>query len=585
MQFVRAFVVAVLAVSAQGQQLRSLKRVPIPQPAGLEAYVRDSRALVALGKALFWDMQAGSDGVTACATCHFHAGADHRLQNQVTDPLHPFAPNLALDLVYFPFRWLSNPEDRGSEVLRDLSMRVGSAGLFRRRFVDIVPGQGAEVGEEVMDRPEFTVGGLQVRGVTQRNSPSVINSVFYVFNFWDGRANRVFNGFTPTGNSADAPGVLITAGGGLERRTVRLDPASLASQAVGPILDHLEMSYEGRSWPKLGRKMFSLRPLGLQRVAPDDSVLGPMADGGGRGLLAPVSYLSLVKEAFAPAYWESSQLVDERGEAIPGRIGTPESSGEFTQAEYNFSLFWGLALQAYQSTLVSDDSPFDRFEDGDAAALTAEQQDGMRFFQTTGRCTTCHGGAEFSAASFTANTGRNNRAFTRTGVRPVTEDAGRGNGNFKSMGLRNVELTGPFFHNGGQATLEQVIEFYARGGDFGTNNGAIRPFRATAAQKAALVAFLKALTDERVRYDRAPFDHPELCIPNGHLAAVPGELLPADSAQYPRSAAERWTAIPAAGAAGHAAPLQSFEEMLRAPNSVAVHAHELKETCEAPLPR
>ncbi len=553
--------VAVLAVSAHAQQLRSLKTVPVPTPAGLENYVRDQQALVALGKALFWDMQTGSDGVTACATCHFHAGADHRAQNQIADPQQPFPPNLMLDMVYFPFRWLSNPEDRGSVVLRDLSMRVGSMGLYRRKFLGIQSGHAAELGEELQDRPEFTLDGLHVRRVTQRNSPSVINAVFFVSQFWDGRANRVFNGFTPTGSAADAPGVWYATEAGLERRPVRLDPASLASQAVGPIMDHLEMSYEGRTWPHLARKLYSLRPLALQQVAQDDSVLGPMADGSGRGLREDVTYLALVQQAFLPALWESPLPTD----------------GEFSQAEANFSLFWGLALHAYQSTLVSGDSPFDRFQEGDTSALTAQEQEGMRLFQTTARCTTCHGGAEFTAASFTAGAGRNNRAFTRTGVRPVGEDPGIANGNFKSSGLRNVELTGPYFHNGGQATLEQVIEFYERGGDFGTNNGAIRAFRVTPAQKASLVAFLKSLTDERVRHDRAPFDHPELCVPIGH------DAVPSGVASYPNSARERWAAVPAVGAQGHPLPLGTFEDLISG-TAGAPRAHSMQDRCSAPLP-
>ncbi|MBL8177861.1 MAG: hypothetical protein JNK48_24495 [Bryobacterales bacterium] len=558
----KAFTVSflfLLCTQAHAQPLRSLKTVPVPKPAGLENYVRDNSALIALGKALFWDMQAGSDGVTACASCHFHAGADHRAQNQLTDPLRPFPPNLVLDMVYFPFRWLSNPEDRGSTVLRDLSMRVGSMGLYRRKFLGIEPGQAAELGEELQDRPEFTVNGLHLRRVTQRNSPSVINSVFFVSQFWDGRANRVFNGFTPSGNTIDAPGAWATTSAGLERRPVRLDPASLASQAVGPIMDHLEMSYEGRTWPQLARKLFSLRPLALQTVAAGDSVLGALVHSSGRGLRE--GYLDLVQRAFLPAYWEWPQTLD----------------GGFTQAESNFSLFWGLALHAYQSTLVSGDSPFDRFQEGDTSALTPDQQEGMRFFQTTGRCTTCHGGPEFSAASFTAGAGRNNRAFTRTGVRPVEEDPGLANGNFKSSGLRNIELTGPYFHNGGQATLEQVIAFYERGGDFGANNGAIRSFRATPAQRAALVAFLKSLTDDRVRYDRAPFDHPELCVPTGHIETAIAV------APYPNSARERWAAIPAAGAQGHLSPLGTFEDLINGSNASG-RAHSMMEACTAPLP-
>jgi hypothetical protein len=138
--------------------------------------------------------------------------------------------------------------------------------------------------------------------------------------------------------------------------------------------------------------------------------------------------------------------------------------------------------------------------------------------------------------------------FNNTGVRPTLEDLGIGDvdpfgnplslsrlaqrdgsidpnevvvadGGFKVPGLRNVELTAPYFHNGGQLTLEQVVEFYNRGGDF---NGLpnldpdIQNLGLSEQNKADLVAFLKGLTDERVRDQKAPFDHPQLFIPNGH---------------------------------------------------------------------
>jgi hypothetical protein len=93
-------------------------------------------------------------------------------------------------------------------------------------------------------------------------------------------------------------------------------------------------------------------------------------------------------------------------------------------------------------------------------------------------------------------------------------------GAHKVPALRNVELTAPYFHNGGMATLEQVVEFYNRGGNFPVTNRQnldvdIAPIGLSVAQRADLVAFLKSLTDDRVRYDKAPFDHPSLSIPNG----------------------------------------------------------------------
>jgi hypothetical protein len=151
-------------------------------------------------------------------------------------------------------------------------------------------------------------------------------------------------------------------------------------------------------------------------------------------------------------------------------------------------------------------------------------------------------------------------------------------GAFKTPGLRNVELTGPYFHNGGQATLEQVVAFYDRGGDplragacdttaFAENCSNLDPDIVplglsgitrnidgrTVTADHALVRFLLALTDERVRYARAPFDHPELVIPDGH----PGdsEVL---AATVEGRAAETFRTIREVGRNGRAEPLQPF---------------------------
>jgi cytochrome c peroxidase len=77
-----------VAVAAQrdGGSTASLKGVAIPQRPDLPRYVANPEALVVLGKSLFWDVQVGSDGRTACGTCHFHAGADHRVTNAVAGP-------------------------------------------------------------------------------------------------------------------------------------------------------------------------------------------------------------------------------------------------------------------------------------------------------------------------------------------------------------------------------------------------------------------------------------------------------------------------------------------------------------------
>jgi hypothetical protein len=88
-------------------------------------------------------MQTGSDGRLACATCHFHAGADHRIQNQLSDAVATFSVNQTLTSDTFPFHLLSNVNDNRSSVMRDTADVTGSQGIFRRLFVGIVPGNSA----------------------------------------------------------------------------------------------------------------------------------------------------------------------------------------------------------------------------------------------------------------------------------------------------------------------------------------------------------------------------------------------------------------------------------------------------------
>src|SRR6266540_2532863 len=136
------------AMTAQGggggngnnNPIESLKGVAAPQPADLGRYAANSQTLVVLGKALFWDVQVGSDGRTACATCHFHAGADHRITNQVAGPAAATAParvNTTLAIGDFPFHAFANPNDNGSAATRDRREVVGSAGIVKRTFVDV----------------------------------------------------------------------------------------------------------------------------------------------------------------------------------------------------------------------------------------------------------------------------------------------------------------------------------------------------------------------------------------------------------------------------------------------------------------
>ena len=579
-----------------------LNQIPVPEPPSLFQYVKNKPAAIKLGKAFFWDMQVGSDGIQACGSCHFQAGADSRRKNTVNPgtraavPDTTFqvrGPNDTLLASDFPFHKRQVPDFQASVVLRDANDVVGSQGITLTQFVGLrPPGEAVENGVPLAD-PVFQVGGVNMRRVTARNAPSVIDAVFNFNNFLDGRAHFTFNGENPFGTLDPSAGVWFSVNGALVKQPVLIEFASLASQATGPPLDNTEMSFGGRTFPQLGRKLLGLTPLDKQLVHPGDSVLGPLSKSvlQSNGVPTPdkglkVSYRQMIEDAFQSNLWNAAQ-------------STPDG---FSQIEANFSFFWGLAIQLYEATLVSDQTPFDRFLGGDQTALTPQQQDGFNLFFGAAACGGCHISTELTAASvrsaaFISNSGHGliepmvvasgrqiiyDNGFNNTAVRPTTDDIGRGgkapftnaltglpfplsfsalaelqslgnlsfnpflfplgspatpilppalpanfpvanDGNFKVPGLRNVELTAPYFHDGGTMTLEDVVDFYTRGGNFpAANQDSLDPaieelntLQGAPSKKASLVAFMKSFTDERVRRESAPFDHPEIFVPNG----------------------------------------------------------------------
>jgi hypothetical protein len=135
-------------------------------------------------------------------------------------------------------------------------------------------------------------------------------------------------------------------------------------------------------------------------------------------------------------------------------------------------------------------------------------------------------------------------------------------GAFKIPSLRNVALTAPYFHNGDALSLRQVVEFYSRGGSvfpvFALDGTVIEPLgipSLTAGEIDAIVAFMESLTDERVLFRRAPFDHPQIFVPNGH----PGGPRSTKDANKDGLADDILIEIPAVGAEG-GPPLPGFLE-------------------------
>ena len=152
------------------------------------------------------------------------------------------------------------------------------------------------------------------------------------------------------------------------------------------------------------------------------------------------------------------------------------------------------ALAAYVRTIVSGDSPYDRYLFGDADALSELQLAGLRIFRGKGNCTACHTGPTLTDEEF-HNTGVAWRdgAFLDDGRFSVTADP-LDRGKFKTPTLREVARTAPFMHDGSLATLEEVIDFYSDGARKNPNlDPEIRALKLSAEEKTVLIAFLRSL--------------------------------------------------------------------------------------------
>ena len=252
----------------------------------------------------------------------------------------------------------------------------------------------------------------------------------------------------------------------------------LESQAVFPPLSSVEMGHFDRDWSSVVSRVQSSQPLVLAHDVPTS--LSNWIDGR--------SYPELFQEAFG------SPVI------TPARIS--------------------MAISTHERTLFSDQTPLDRWS-AQLESLTTLEETGRTIFVNQ-QCTFCHGGALLS-----------NATYQNVGVRPVTDDPGRGAitgiqadiGRFKTPPLRNLELRSHFMHNGSLASIEDVVEFYNRGGDFPAPNfdPRVRPLNLTVQQRAALVAFLKRpLTDVRVRDELPPFDRPKLYTESEYVPEITG---------------------------------------------------------------
>lgn len=151
----------------------------------------------------------------------------------------------------------------------------------------------------------------------------------------------------------------------------------------------------------------------------------------------------------------------------------------------------GKAIAAFERTIISMNSPFDKYMKGDKAAMSAAAIRGMKLFEGKARCAECHDGPNFTDDSF-HNIGVGGEDKGRAAV--VKDDSLLGA--FKTPGLRNVALSAPYMHDGSVKTLEGVVRFYNKGGKHKKGlSDLIKPLQLTDNEVADVVAFLNALTE------------------------------------------------------------------------------------------
>lgn len=378
---------------------------------------------VVLGKILFWEEQLSSDDSVACGTCHLpeFGGSDGR----VAAGLHPGPDGL-----------FGTADDIH-----------GSAGIVRQ----------TNSGDFAWS-PTFGTA----RQVTARTSPSMMAAAHHQELFWDGRASSQFV-------DPETSAVVIPLGGALE------------SQAVGPILNPVEMGVQGRTWQDVRQKLQAAVPLRLATNLPPDVAAA---------LQQTPTYPLLFTAAF----------------------GDPAITGARI----------GMALATYERTLNPDDTPWDRYQAGQTSAMTASEKTGWQLFQNQGRCAACHWAPLFS-----------DDLFHNLGLRWGAEDIGRGAFSpvpddfaaFKTPTLRNAGLRPRLFHNGQSPALADAAQWsdpastlnvYWNGGGVDPTN--LDPFLlplnqlgVTQAEVALIQDFVRtALTDQRAALRLPPFDHPDL---------------------------------------------------------------------------
>jgi len=167
------------------------------------------------------------------------------------------------------------------------------------------------------------------------------------------------------------------------------------------------------------------------------------------------------------------------------------------------------AIAAFERTVISGNSRYDRYQAGEKKALTEQEIRGLQIFEDKGNCAVCHSEFNFADEDF-HNLGVGMSAENPDlGRYDVTRDDGD-KGAFKTPTLREISRTAPYMHDGSIKTLEEVVHFYNIGGEPNPNlSPIIEPLDLTEQEEKDLVAFLRALDGEGWQEITSPGDFPE----------------------------------------------------------------------------
>ena len=236
-----------------------------------------------------------------------------------------------------------------------------------------------------------------------------------------------------------------------------------------------------------------------------DTGIGGQVGGRNSGTVINAGYMrvqfwdgragSLEEQALGPIHnpiemGETLENVVQKLNAIPGYR---EQFNQVFGTDVNTAGI-AKAIAAFERSIVSGPSPYDRWLAGETTAMSPAAVRGHRLFNGKAHCTPCHSGALFSDQSFHNLGAGMDRPKPDLGRFDQTQDPAD-TGRFKTPTLRNIEQTPPYLHTGAEKTLMEVVEFYDRGGIPNPHLDLLMlPLRLTRGEKADLVEFLKALT-------------------------------------------------------------------------------------------